>query len=206
LLQISFNKIFAPFFQSDTIKINNKTYPSALAIKNYLYNELKKMLNGQKINKNLLSICTPKKDNICLFHGDLCFSNVFIDDHNKTIKCIDPRGSFANDKMYGDKLFDYAKITQSALGLYDLVIEDKFTLTYKLDSIEYKVFLPSNYSLIKAQFEKFMPKDYKNQIRLIEALQFLSMIPWHADKPNRQIIFLCIGIELFNEYIGTGGG
>jgi hypothetical protein len=160
------------------------------------------MLNNQDINPILLDICTPRKNNICLFHGDLCFSNVFIDTHKKSIKCIDPRGSFASDKMYGDILFDYAKITQSALGLYDLVIEDKFKLTYDHKNIQYKIFLPSNYSVIQTEFTKFIPQKYKKQIRLIESLQFLSMIPWHNDKPQRQIVFLCIGIKLFCEYIG----
>jgi hypothetical protein len=79
--------------------------------------------------------------------------------------------------MYGDILFDYAKITQSALGLYDLVIEDRYKLKYQIDNIEYELQLPKNYQMVKTKFTNFIPQKYRKQIRLIEALQFLSMIP-----------------------------
>jgi hypothetical protein len=37
------------------------------------------------------------------------------------------------------------------------------------------------------------------EIKFIEALLFLSMIPLHKDKPLRQQLMYCIGITLLND-------
>ena len=44
-----------------------------------------------------------------LYHGDLCFSNIFYHPGSKQIKLIDPRG-----EAYGNVLYDLAKLTHSA--------------------------------------------------------------------------------------------
>ena len=44
-----------------------------------------------------------------LYHGDMCFSNIFYHPGSKQIRLIDPRG-----EAYGNILYDLAKITHSA--------------------------------------------------------------------------------------------
>jgi hypothetical protein len=191
-------KQFSYFFNKKKwIYINNKKFPSIDNIITYL----------QKIKKNTLkksifySICTPNKKRISFFHGDLCFSNCFFDNINHKIICIDPRGAFGNQKIFGDILFEYAKIYESIFGLYDFVIEDKFKLTQSNKNINYKIFYNRNIESIQMTFLNLFPQKNIHQIKLIESLQFLCMIPFHADHPNRQIVFLCHGIIRFWEII-----
>ena len=44
-----------------------------------------------------------------------------------------------------------------------------------------------------------------NDIELIEALLFISMIPLHNDYPDRQLAFFCQGVKLLNHQIEERG-
>ena len=65
-----------------------------------------------------------KKDYLTLIHGDLNFNNILIDTNNEKIYFIDPRGYFGNEKLFGVKEYDYAKIL-FALSGYDLFDSEK---------------------------------------------------------------------------------
>jgi hypothetical protein len=67
----------------------------------------------------------------------------------------------------------------------------------------YTVFNSSSKDKIKAYFDTKISLFYDiKQIKLIEGLLFLSMIPLHADNKKRQIVMYCKAIELLNEAIG----
>ena len=53
-----------------------------------------------------------------VIHGDPSFSNSLVDKDNK-VWLIDPRGSFGNTKIFGDRRYDWAKFYYSAVGNYD---------------------------------------------------------------------------------------
>ena len=66
--------------------------------------------------------------NYNVIHGDPSFSNSLVDKDNQ-IWLIDPRGSFGNTKIYGDRRYDWAKFYYSAVGNYDSMNSKKFKVT-----------------------------------------------------------------------------
>ena len=65
-----------------------------------------------------------------VIHGDPSFSNSLVDKDNK-VWLIDPRGSFGNTKIFGDRRYDWAKFYYSAVGNYDSMNSKKFKVTIK---------------------------------------------------------------------------
>ena len=131
-----------------------------------------------------------------IIHGDFCFSNILYDFNSYNVKLIDPRGSFGCKGIYGDLRYDIAKLRHSVCGLYDFVIADKYTAELIGSVINYKL----DTCIDQASFELFDNFIIENgynitEIKFIEALLFLSMIPCHADSPERQIVMLAKGIE-----------
>jgi hypothetical protein len=51
-------------------------------------------------------------------------------------------------------LFDFAKIYESASGLYDFVIEDKFSVKINSKSFNYKINISKNAMSCQKAFEK----------------------------------------------------
>lgn len=98
-----------------------------------------------------------------VIHGDPVFTNILIDSKND-IKYIDMRHN-----IFGDPLYDYAKIYQSIIG-YDFILNDK----------------PMNDSYIsewKNIFENFIVKSFgqqsMNNIKLITKSLLFTLIPLH---------------------------
>jgi hypothetical protein len=177
---ISKNTFFDIFIKADFIVINDKKYPSIRLIIEQL-KKIKNQVNNQTASSFFKNLCTPSPTNIkkriVFYHGDLCLSNVFFCKESNLIKVIDPRGSFGKDNVYGDILFEYSKIYQSVYGLYDFVIEDLFKLERMNNAIKYNINLTPKTKLIQKLFLDFFPKNQLKEIKFIESLQFLSMIP-----------------------------
>lgn len=98
-------------------------------------------------------------------HGDLCFSNIIMDNNN--LKMIDPKG---HDYIFMDEYYDIAKISQSLLGGYDFIKNDYNKFQAKYINI----------------FNDFL-NDYtlsKELIKVYEASLFLSMCPMHMDRED----------------------
>lgn len=191
------------WFENKYVMVNGKQYPSISTLVKFLKDGLKCNFEGKQYDA-LNKIITPSKSTICLIHGDLVFSNVFIYQRGNEyeFKCIDPRGGFGKDKNYGDLIYDYAKIYQSIFGLYDFVLEGDFD--YRFDGKNIKYWVQPNNNAWKCQkvFKRFFPKIYLNRIKLVEALQFLSMVPLHNDRIDHQKIFLAHGIVRFCNAMG----
>ncbi|MGA5691410.1 hypothetical protein [Cytobacillus pseudoceanisediminis] len=147
-------------------------------------------LNKEKIEK--LSDISQ----LTLLHGDLCFSNIMLDPQSNKIKVIDPRGSFGEVGIFGDNRYDLAKIRHSLNG-YEHIINDLFELRVKAHHIEYNILMePSQVNILRLWDKE--NSDLLKEVKLIEALLFLSMIPLHRDYPNRQLIMYCHGTSLLN--------
>lgn len=141
-----------------------------------------------------------------MMHGDFCFSNILYDFKSKTIRVVDPRGLDVegHQSIYGDVRYDVAKFSHSILGMYDYIIGGNFTYT---ENEPYNVELrfPENdvITAVQAYFRSMCfgghslkgLSTYPITIHL-----FLSMLPLHSDKPERQKAMLANALRLYVEY------
>lgn len=139
---------------------------------------------------------------ITLVHGDYCFSNILFDSRNYLFKLVDPRGSLAGEQtIYGDPRYDLAKLRHSVAGLYDFMVQGLFTLTQNEEGFEYRILCPEDYSCLVSFFDEcaaacgYSPAE----LRFIEGLLFLSMLPLHQDSLKRQLVFYLRAVERLNE-------
>lgn len=176
---------FSAFFTNE-IKINEKAFPSLDILLARLPVAVEKLLlpNASKYFN--------------VIHGDLCFTNILIEDSLNFMRFIDPRGKFGVFDIYGDSRYELAKLFHTLEGGYDFIIEDMFDLSVHGTYINYK--LHQQYSNIFSIFMDVFADtiDDINAVRLIEATLFLSMIPLHSDVLERQYVMLSTGIQLFD--------
>lgn len=105
-------------------------------------------------------------------HGDPVFSNVLVD-RDSMIKLVDPRGLTADDQLcvFGDVMYDYAKILQSLCGYDEILLTgDRF-----LD----------NTSLIKklnTHVRQTYGEQYVKLINTIKNSLLFTLIPLHDNK------------------------
>jgi tRNA A-37 threonylcarbamoyl transferase component Bud32 len=151
------NKIKNRYEKYDYTKFNNSKI-----IYNYLIKELD-IYEKKKLGK------------LSIIHGDTVFTNILINNFGK-IKLIDMRGIINKTlTIYGDKMYDYAKIYQSLLG-YDEILDNKYV------SIEYKnKFL--NY--FEERFLNIYTENDFYYLKIITASLLFTLIPLHNnDKCN----------------------
>ncbi|WPL38944.1 histidine phosphatase family protein [Malacoplasma iowae] len=176
------------FFYNNKIIINNKEYYS---IKTYM-EKLLDVLNGY----NLLN----SKEMFCIIHGDLCFNNIIFNDNKMYL--IDPRGSFGEKGIYGDQIYELAKISHSISG-YDSIINNLFYLNVTdKNQIYYCLKKNDNEELFRTFFEKMISSEETlKKVYLVESLLFLSMIPLHKENYRHQLVMLSIAIEKLSKFI-----
>jgi dTDP-glucose pyrophosphorylase len=167
--------------------------------------------NGKKL-KNFFVLENEVRDRLqhlaenskcTIVHGDLCFSNVLYDTSNQIIRLIDPRGSFGKPGIYGDPRYDIAKLRHSVHGGYDYIVSDLFELQENNGYFEGALFKNENSLTLSRLFDNIL-QEYGyvlSDIKLIEAMLFISMVPLHKDKPQRQKMMYLIGLNQLNELI-----
>ncbi|SIQ13813.1 Phosphotransferase enzyme family protein [Aeromonas sp. RU39B] len=132
-------------------------------------------------------------------HGDLCFSNILFDFRKNDIKVIDPRGISFDGTItsLGDTRYDLAKLCHSAIGKYDLIVSDTFSV--EDDGHELKLVLPDhNVDLSDSIRDNIEKMGFSfNEIMAMTCTLFLSMLPLHYDKPLRQQAFIATAIKLY---------
>jgi len=148
-------------------------------------------------------ISEPSPELACIIHGDFCFSNILHDSRVGSIKLIDPRGlnGYRELSIYGDKRYDLAKFFHSAIGCYDLIIAGRYFLIdgvigfYDLDRLD----------AIEKAFDRvfFDNKEVvsKKELLAINVQLFLSMLPLHHDRPDRQQAMIANAKRLFQKLI-----
>lgn len=186
LRSLEYTEQFKDFFQR-AIVVNGDVYPNLTEI----LDKLPKWCQTYVID--------GFDGKFSIIHGDLCFSNILIEENDCFLRLIDPRGAFGSFDIYGDPRYDLAKIAHSLEGRYDYIIEDMFNVEQKGTSIV--VTLPDKGQQIFDVFcETFDISDEEiNAIRFIEATLFLSMIPLHSDHPDRQLAMLSVGLQLLKK-------
>jgi hypothetical protein len=134
----------------------------------------------------------------CMVHGDFCFSNIFYDFRSTTIKVIDPRAELPDGitSIYGLQSYDIAKLAHSIIGGYDLIIANyvRCEIVGETMSTDVSYFESARWQRLVEVFED-------SEIGTIHSMQtlyamlvhlFLSMMPLHADRPDRQASMLAM--------------
>ena len=190
---INSNEHFKCILDKDTVIINGKKYRNWLVIKKQIEAKIHDLYDEQ--------------DN-CLIHGDLCFSNIFSNFKNKKFKLIDPRGKWGSD-MHGDLKYDVAKLRHSIVGGFDAITNGLYSSSLDIENnqIDVNIFRPKNHQEICMHLDNLIENKWNlNEIKLIEGLLFISMLPLHRDHFERQLAFYSIGIQRLNEVLdGTSG-
>jgi capsule biosynthesis phosphatase len=124
------------------------------------------------------------RGSIGVIHGDSVFTNI-IKTTIGSIKFIDMRGKQADTAtIFGDVLYDYAKIYQSLLG-YDSILNGM-----EIDSYY-------NNQIIE-EFESYFFKSEVDDIKLITASLFISLLPLHKDDESKFERYISIINKLIN--------
>lgn len=144
-----------------------------------------------------------------VMHGDLCFSNMLFDLRGGRLKLIDPRGLDCqnNFSIFGDMSYDLAKLTHSVIGMYDFTIAGRFEILPDEQSggqshvIHFDI--DERLECIQADF---LATNFVKGIEVIDimpavVLLFLSMLPLHADRPDRQQAMLINAYRLYKTYV-----
>ena len=185
---IAEDKLFREIFDQDFIFINNKKLKNWNLMKNKIEEKIDVMYN--------------ENDN-CLIHGDLYFANILYNSEKNMFKLIDPRGIWGNT-IGGDIKYDLAKIRHSIVGCFDTITNGLYSIKYEgTNEIEFNVFKPKNYEIICDELDAHIEKKWNlDEIKMIEGLLFISMLPLHGDNVERQLAFFCIGLQRLNEIFG----
>lgn len=141
-----------------------------------------------------------------VLHGDLCFSNILYDSRGDRIKLIDPRGLNYNTEfnIYGDIKYDFAKLIHSVVGLYDYIISGYYKIEESANGSVQIVFdIDDRIELI---IKKFVDSFHINHLKVkdvmpLVVLLFLSMLPLHGDRPDRQKAMVMNALRLYREYV-----
>lgn len=139
-------------------------------------------------------------DYFTVIHGDLCLSNILYDRRNSFIRVIDPRGEFGDVGIFGDMRYDLAKLSHSLEGDYDFIVNGVVESRWTAQGFSFQPQIDSRHTAIKTLFHRWMLRrfgQYYEQIKLIESLLFLSMVPLHADRFEAQEAFIAQGLRIF---------
>jgi hypothetical protein len=141
----------------------------------------------------------------CITHGDFCFSNILFDFRAEMVRVIDPRGRGPDGapSLFGDPAYDLAKLHHSAVGFYDLIISGLFSLSERADhALTFTLEASAKHLAVRDRFRTWL-RAHENQdpavLQAISVLLFLSMLPLHADRPDRQRAFLANALRLHLE-------
>ncbi|MBI1196841.1 MAG: capsular biosynthesis protein [Phenylobacterium sp.] len=139
----------------------------------------------------------------CVMHGDLCFSNLLYDSRVRRVRALDPRGLVGERPgIYGDLRYDLAKLAHSAVGRYDQIIAGRYEatehdgdFTLAFEEIAAQPWLEAALGETTIDGEPALSPT----VRAAMTGLFLSMLPLHADRPDRQRAFVANALRLFRD-------
>lgn len=139
-------------------------------------------------------------NDVGVVHGDYCFSNILFDSRTQALKLIDPRGIDSNGAVtiYGDRRYDIAKLYHSAVGCYDFIIAGRYSITE--NNIDFLV--NERIERLETLFDAVFFKSAafkKAEILAINVHLFISMLPLHSDRPDRQKAMLLNAWRLYKQ-------
>ena len=156
--------------------------------KNYDYSRFtnyKKIFDD--INNNLKKYEELKKGRISIIHGDTVFTNIIINEFNK-IKFIDMRGKLGSElTIYGDWLYDWAKLYQSLIGYDNIILNKEINIDYKKKLVNCFV----------EYFKELYSEEDFNNLKIITKSLLFSLIPLH-DNNNCEKFYNLINHTFLN--------
>ena len=147
-------------------------------------------------------LCDPAASST-MMHGDFCFSNILYNSRNSRVSVIDPRGYVFREKceIYGDFRYDIAKYSHSVDGLYDFIIAGRYDLKQDgIYSFDLNFDTSSNHHWLQSVFSEISIAGVSvssAEIRAITISLFISMLPLHSDRPDRQKAFIANALRLY---------
>jgi aminoglycoside phosphotransferase len=187
---------FEEIFASDYILINGNAVPS-------LDNVLMQL--GTVVRRENLF----EQESMSIIHGDLCLPNILYDPRNEILKLIDPRGEFGKFTIYGDQRYDLAKLRHSFAGHYEHLINGHYNASWSAadSEISYDIQISDAQQRRTVRFDSVLKERTDTplrEVKLIEALLFLSMVSLHPDSHKRQLCMLAQGLEKITPYLDEG--
>ncbi len=132
-------------------------------------------------------------------HGDLCFSNILFSGADSLMVLVDPKGALTEDELYMDPYYDIAKLSHSICGHYDYFNSDLYEI-YVDENMQAKVRVDADNRQKVAIFKEKL-KDAGIDlalIRLYETSLFLSMLPFHMDRPKKVFGFVLNALAIMD--------
>ena len=157
------------------------------------------------LNEAYFDLIAPYRKNVLDFevigHGDLCFSNILYDKRIRLLKLIDPKGATAENDIFTDPYYDFAKLSHSVLGGYDFVVNGLYEIVVNHDVTLGLVTLKPQSTQFGAKFLDFIvaSKFDTKRMRLHEASLFLSMLPLHKNNRRNVLAFALIAAHILDE-------
>ncbi len=154
--------------------------------------------------ERLAQITPTERDRpAAIVHGDFCFSNILYDSRTRRIRVIDPRGLIGGKaSIYGDLRYDLAKLAHSIVGRYDQIVAGRYRV--QAAGTDYSLQFEDNpaQAWLQAGLGDLVVDGCNGldpAVRAVMTGLFLSMLPLHADRPDRQQAFLANAMRLFLE-------
>jgi len=150
----------------------------------------KNIFHTPEIMENIHSLLKPKY--FTPIHGDPTFSNSLIDKNLRTW-FIDPRGYFSKPGIWGDPLYDFAKVYYSAIGGYDTFNRKKFKLVVDRETVEVLMEESAFTTAGNEIFAEFFGKDLA-KIEILHGLIWLSLSGYAKDDIDSVIGSFYLGL------------
>ena len=143
-------------------------------------------------------------------HGDLCFNNILAEPQSGSIRLIDPRGEQPDGAHwpigFGDPRYDQIKLLHSGRYLYDVVVNDLFSLE-KLSPghLHLNLDVPTHYDELQKAMESsgLLQGLLPGEERWLTSSLFFSMLPLHREDGDRCLAFIAIGLMILEAKFDT---
>ena len=184
----------------------NKTIDRVESVSNIIPNFDQKSItvNGKKCKnifqknswEDIYKELTPKM--FSPIHGDPTFSNSLIDKNLRTW-FIDPRGYFAKQgNIWGDPMYDFAKVYYSAVGGYDNFNRRKFKLHIDNETVEVLTENPIFQNIGKEIFKEYFGDEFY-KIEILHGLIWLALSGYAKDDIDSVIGSFYLGLYYLEE-------
>lgn len=170
-----------PNFEKSVITVNGK--------------KCKNIFTNLEEFENIKNILMPKI--FTPIHGDPTFSNTLVD-KNLRVWFIDPRGSFAKPGIWGDPMYDFAKVYYSAIGGYDSFNRRKFKLHIDDETVEILSDTPLFLKSGEEVFNEFFNEDM-TKIKILHGLIWLALSGYAKDDIDSVIGSFYLGLYYLEE-------
>ena len=135
-------------------------------------------------------------------HGDFCFSNILFNFRVRRIKVIDPRGYVEPGKpsLFGDFRYDLAKFVHSIIGRYDNIVAGRYVLQARGHDFDIRFEPTPQQAWLEGELNHLTIEGVPADGMVVRAIMtglFLSMLPLHADRPDRQRAFIANALRLY---------